>query len=69
MVRYNARVNPKPANWSHNTLIEVIWTIIPVVILGFIAVPSIRVALRGRSNAAQRRPDGQGDRPSMVLVL
>src|SRR5262245_25199546 len=32
MVRYNARVNPKPAAWSHNTLIEIIWTIVPIVI-------------------------------------
>lgn len=47
MVRYNARVNPKPATWSHNTLIEVIWTIIPVVILGLIAVPSIRLLYNG----------------------
>ncbi len=47
MVRYNARVNPKPATWSHNTLIEVIWTIIPVVILGLIAVPSIRLLYDG----------------------
>lgn len=47
MVRYNARVNPKPAMWSHNTLIEVIWTIVPVIILGFIAVPSIRLLYKG----------------------
>jgi cytochrome c oxidase subunit 2 len=47
MVRYNARVNPKPATWSHNTLIEVIWTIVPVIILGLIAVPSIRLLYKG----------------------
>lgn len=47
MVRYNARVNPKPATWSHNTLIEVVWTIIPVVILGLIVVPSIRLLYAG----------------------
>jgi cytochrome c oxidase subunit 2 len=47
MVRYNARVNPKPATWSHNTLIEVIWTVVPVMILGFIAVPSIRLLYQG----------------------
>jgi len=47
MIRYNARVNPKPASWSHNTLIEVIWTIVPVIILGLIAVPSIRLLYKG----------------------
>jgi len=47
MVRYNARVNPKPASWSHNTLIEVVWTIVPVIILGLIAVPSIRLLYKG----------------------
>jgi cytochrome c oxidase subunit 2 len=43
MVRYNARVNPKPAAWSHNTLIEIIWTIVPIVILVLIAIPSFRL--------------------------
>lgn len=47
IVRYNARTNPKPATWSHNSLIEVIWTVIPVVILGLIAVPSIRLLYEG----------------------
>ncbi len=47
MVRYNARANPKPATWSHNTLIEVIWTIVPVVILGLIVVPSFRLLYAG----------------------
>jgi cytochrome c oxidase subunit 2 len=53
MVRYNARANPKPATWSHNTLIEVVWTIIPIVILGFIAVPSIRLLYKGETIPAQ----------------
>jgi cytochrome c oxidase subunit 2 len=43
VVRYNKRANPVPSNTSHNTLIEVIWTVIPVVILLVIAVPSIRL--------------------------
>ena len=47
IVRYNSKANPKPANWSHNTLIEVIWTVVPVVILGLIAVPSIRLLYQG----------------------
>ena len=40
MIRYNARANPVPSRTSHNTLIEVIWTVVPVLILVAIAVPS-----------------------------
>lgn len=47
MVRYNARANPKPANWSHNTLIEIVWTIVPIVVLGLIVVPSFRLLYAG----------------------
>lgn len=47
MVRYNAKANPKPATWSHNTLIEFVWTLVPVVILGVIAVQSLRLLFQG----------------------
>lgn len=40
MVRFNARANPVPSKISHNTLIEVIWTVAPILILVGIAVPS-----------------------------
>ena len=46
MVRYNKRTNPVPSKTSHNTLIEVIWTVIPVLILVGIAVPSITLIAR-----------------------
>jgi cytochrome c oxidase subunit 2 len=42
-VRFNEKANPVPAKWSHNTLIEVIWTVVPVFILVAIAVPSYRI--------------------------
>ena len=41
MARYRAKANPEPSRTSHNTLIEVIWTLVPVLILVAIAVPSI----------------------------
>jgi cytochrome c oxidase subunit 2 len=41
MVRYRASANPVPTRTSHNTFIEVIWTVLPVLILVAIAVPSI----------------------------
>jgi cytochrome c oxidase subunit 2 len=47
MVRYNAKTNPKPATWSHNTLIEVVWTLVPVVILAFIGLQSLRLLYDG----------------------
>jgi len=43
MVRYNKRANPTPSKTSHNTLLEVAWTIIPVIILVLIAIPSFRL--------------------------
>ena len=41
MLRFNKRANPVPSKTSHNTLIEVIWTLVPVLILVGIAIPSI----------------------------
>ena len=43
VVRYNKKANPTPARWSHNTMIEVIWTVAPVVILMVIALFSFRL--------------------------
>jgi cytochrome c oxidase subunit 2 len=43
MVRYNSKANPEPSRTSHNTTIEVAWTIIPVLILLVIAIPSFRL--------------------------
>lgn len=43
MVRFNARANPTPSRTSHNTMIEVVWTIAPILILVVIAVPSFRL--------------------------
>lgn len=46
MVKFNARANPVPSRTTHNTLIEVAWTLIPVLILVGIAVPSFRLLFR-----------------------
>jgi cytochrome c oxidase subunit 2 len=43
MVRFNARANPTPSRTTHNTLVEVAWTVIPVLILVVIALPSFRI--------------------------
>jgi cytochrome c oxidase subunit 2 len=39
--RYNRRANPVPSKTSHNTLIEVTWTLVPVLVLVGVAIPSI----------------------------
>jgi cytochrome c oxidase subunit 2 len=43
IVKFNARANPAPTRTTHNTLLEVLWTVVPVVILVVIAVPSFRL--------------------------
>jgi cytochrome c oxidase subunit II len=43
VLRYNKRANPVPSKTHHNSLLEVAWTIIPVIILVIIAVPSFKL--------------------------
>ncbi|QKV18878.1 cytochrome c oxidase subunit II [Oricola thermophila] len=43
IVRFNKRANPNPSRTSHNTMIEVIWTVGPVLILLMFAVPSFQL--------------------------
>ena len=58
VVRYRASANPTPSRTSHNTLIEVIWTVGPVIVLLFIAIPSFQLL------TAQYDP---GEEPAMTL--
>jgi cytochrome c oxidase subunit II len=43
VVRFNARANPVPSRTTHNTAIEIVWTVVPVLILVMVAVPSFRL--------------------------
>ncbi|MFO1089126.1 MAG: cytochrome c oxidase subunit II [Hyphomicrobiales bacterium] len=43
MMRFNARSNPVASRTTHNTMIEVVWTIVPVLILIGIAIPSFKL--------------------------
>ncbi|HHY51124.1 MAG TPA: cytochrome c oxidase subunit II [Alphaproteobacteria bacterium] len=43
MVRFNARANPTPSATTHNTLVEIVWTVVPIIILVVIAIPSFSV--------------------------
>src|SRR5208337_4613337 len=46
MFRYRESVNPVPSRLSHNTTLEVLWTIVPVLVLVVIAIPSFRLLFR-----------------------
>ncbi len=41
--RFNEKANPTPSKTTHNTLIEVLWTVLPVLILVVIAIPSFKL--------------------------
>lgn len=43
MVRFRAGRNPTPSRTSHNTMIEVLWTVVPIMILVVIAIPSFKL--------------------------
>src|SRR3954470_19562221 len=43
VARFNSRANPTPSRTTHNTLLEVMWTLVPVIILVAIAVPSFKL--------------------------
>lgn len=43
LLRYNKKANPKPSQVSHNTLLEIAWTLIPVLILVYIGFHSVRL--------------------------
>ena len=43
IMKFNEKANPNPSRTTHNTTIEVLWTVIPVVILVVIAVPSFKL--------------------------
>jgi cytochrome c oxidase subunit II len=43
VVKFNSKANPKPTKTTHNTTLEVLWTVIPIVILIIFAVPSMKL--------------------------
>jgi len=43
MVRFNEKRNPEPARTTHNTALEIAWTVVPILILVAIAIPSFRL--------------------------
>ncbi|MGL5009645.1 MAG: cytochrome c oxidase subunit II [Paracoccaceae bacterium] len=49
IVRYNSRVNPKPATFTHNSPLEVAWTLIPIIILVAIGAFSLPVLFKDQT--------------------
>jgi len=43
IVKFNEKANPVPSKTTHNTFIEVVWTVVPILILVVIAVPSFKL--------------------------
>lgn len=43
VIKYNKKSNPTPAKWSHNTAVEVVWTVLPVMVLVGISLFSFRL--------------------------
>lgn len=43
MIRYNAKANPEPSKTTHHVMLEVVWTVVPVIILIIIAIPSFKM--------------------------
>ena len=54
LLRYRRAANPVPSKTSHNTFIEIVWTVVPVLILVGISIPSISLL------AAQFKPAPKG---------
>lgn len=46
--KYNSKANPIPAKFTHNTLVEIIWTVAPIMILVIIAIPSFDLLYKQR---------------------
>lgn len=61
IVRYNAKANPTPRKFSHNTMIEVVWTVVPIFILLAIALPSFDLLYKGDVIPDGKQTVAEGD--------
>ena len=67
IVRFNAKRHPVPTPTSHNTVIEMLWTVVPVLILVAIAIPSFKL-MYYMDRVPNAGYDDQGHRAPVVLV-
>lgn len=59
MIRFNRRANPTPSSFTHNTTVEIVWTVVPVLILVVIAIPSFKLLYKA----------DRTDNPEMTLKV
>lgn len=69
IVRYNAKANPEPRKFSHNTLVEIIWTGVPIIILLVIALPSFDLLYKEDVVPDGRQVVAQGDGQTVDFVF
>ena len=67
-VKYNERAHPVPSRVTHNTIVEVLWTVLPVLILVAIAIPSFRL-LYGQYDPAKLYEDFDPDTPFLTVKV
>jgi cytochrome c oxidase subunit II len=68
MLRYRRAANPVASKTSHNTFIEIVWTLVPVLVLVAIAIPSIRL-LAHQFEPASDLKDAKGNVIAKVVTL
>lgn len=69
MVRYNRGANPTPRKFSHNTLVEVVWTGVPILILLVIALPSFELLYKQDITPDGKQEVFQGDGQATEFVF
>lgn len=69
ILRFNRRANPTPAKFTHNTPLEIAWTLIPVLILVVIGAFSLPALFRSQEMPGEPGCRNQGHRQPVVLVL
>lgn len=69
ILRYNAKANPEPRKFSHNTLVEVLWTGIPILILLVIALPSFELLFKEDVVPDGKQVTARGDGQTVDFVF
>jgi cytochrome c oxidase subunit II len=69
ILRYNREAHPRPSRVTHNTLVEVVWTVVPILILVAIAVPSFRLLYAQHDPARIYEDYAPGETPWLTVKV
>ncbi len=69
IARYNSKANPNPRKFSHNTLVEVVWTGVPILILLAIALPSFDLLYKEDVTPDGKQATYRGDGQTVDFVF